>query len=254
MPITQASETIFSRKRGRSKDRRSEKSQNRSCGEDLSLATVEGSGTAVDEAEQKEEEEAIPGIYGFGYSFKDVRACTDLFSLIQPSDRLKLPKVNHLVQRDAYINWSGSLMQAVCSTNHLVTLYERKMNKSFDRVLKLQGQVDSMKSASDELNSKAEQTMLRNRELEEKIVAVETEKESLKAWADKEIAQLKEATALAVVEVVAACRVRNQARLGKLKRYCQDMEEVNRLSSLANQSGGIKAYQGGRRSDLDGEL
>ncbi|VVA96693.1 unnamed protein product [Arabis nemorensis] len=65
------------------------------------------------------------------------------------------------------------------STNHLVTLYERKLGRALDKVLKLQGHVESLKSSSDELAAKAEQAWLRDRELEEEVVAVQSEKSSL---------------------------------------------------------------------------
>ncbi|VVA95743.1 unnamed protein product [Arabis nemorensis] len=96
-------------------------------------------------------------------------------------------------------------------------LYEQKLSKELDWILKLQGQINLLKSLSNELSAIAEQTILRNWELEEE------------AWADIEIAQLKESTALEVDKAV-------------VTRHCRELEEVNRISSLANQSGGIKAY------------
>ncbi|VVA95744.1 unnamed protein product [Arabis nemorensis] len=78
-----------SRKRDRSSEGRTEKTQMKSHGEDLQLIAVEGSGVAAGGAEQQSEE-PVPGAYDYAYSFKgagkqimdEPRACADFLSLI----------------------------------------------------------------------------------------------------------------------------------------------------------------------------
>ncbi|VVA93155.1 unnamed protein product [Arabis nemorensis] len=118
-------------------------------------------------------------------------------------------------------------------------MYDRKLNKAFDRVMM---QIEQLTASSGELSKQAEETRLRNRELQEELEAERAARGSLKSWADQEIARLNESLVVEVSKAEAALRGRQQQRQGKLKRYCKDMVEVNRITSLANQSGCIKAY------------